>query len=156
MKWALSVILLFISSSFKILHFTFCISHILFIENSTKYFCKISQVYLLVHWFSKNIGIACRCEVLLNLHFHLVKIDLLLLITEIWIFNLQLDIWHVNYFVLKIVHQCCDLLFNTCHVRWEHITHLGFIKCVGLGSYITDSTKFLENNYTLYNTSKVC
>ena len=127
MKWALSVILFFISSSFKILHITFYILHILFTENSTKYFCKISQVYLLVHWCSKNIGIACRCEVLLNLHFHLVKIDLLLLITEIWIFKLQLDIWHVNYFVLKSVHQCCDLLYNTCPVRWEHNT-LGLYK----------------------------
>ena len=120
MKWALSVILLFISSSFKILHFTFCISHILFIENSTKYFCKISQVYLLVHWCSKNIVVACRCEVLLNLHFHLVKIDLLLLITEIWIFKLQLNIWHIDYFLLKSV-KCPPMLFSNL---WLVIQHL--------------------------------
>ena len=124
MKWALSVILLFISSSFKILHFTFCISHILFIENSTKYFCKISQVYLLVHWCSKNIGIACRCEVLLNMHFHLVKIDLLLLITEIWMFKLQLDIWNPKLVILPDMTYRLFCIENSPPMLWLVIQHL--------------------------------
>ena len=57
---------------------------------------------------------------------------------------------------LFCIENSPPLTYYTTPALWdENTTHLGFIKCDGLGLYITDSTNFLEYKYTLYNTRYV-